>query len=237
MRGMDPTAAPLLEGRRVGRVYGEGALAVRALHPSDVTVSAGEVVLVAGPSGSGKTTLLSILGLVLAPTEGEVRMRGEPVSGLTPSELARRRRRSLGFVFQQFNLLPGLPAVENVEVPLVLDSVPRAERRRRALAALEQVAIADHAGRKPRELSGGQQQRVAVARALVAEPDVLLCDEPTASLDGESGRGVMRLLRSLADGGRGVLVVTHDLRLRAVADRVVEIADGRVARLSAGGVP
>ena len=219
----------ILEGRGVGRVYGHGDLAARALQPSDLAIHRGEVVVIVGPSGSGKTTLLSILGLVLAPTEGQVWLDGTEVSGLQRDELARLRLRSMGFVFQQFNLLHGLTAVENVEMPLVLENVGKAERRERALAALDKVGIADRAGRKPRELSGGQQQRVAIARAVVANPRVVLCDEPTASLDGTSGQRVLDLLRELVAGAdRAVIVVTHDERVVRIADRVIEVADGGI---------
>jgi putative ABC transport system ATP-binding protein len=219
----------ILEGRGVGRVYGQGELAARVLQPSDITIRSGEVVVIVGPSGSGKTTLLSILGLVLAPTEGEVWLGGTRVSGLGRDALARIRLQSMGFVFQQFNLMQGLTAVENVEMPLVLESVGRAERRARALAALAEVGLADRALRKPRELSGGQQQRVAIARAVVTHPKVVLCDEPTASLDGTSGKLVLDVLRKLVTGAeRAVVVVTHDERVVRIADRVIEVADGGV---------
>jgi ABC-type lipoprotein export system ATPase subunit len=227
---MTTAARPLLEAIGAGRVYGEGALAVRVLHPSDVAILPGEVVVLAGPSGSGKTTLLSILGLVLLPTEGEVRLLGERVSTLPPDRLAVLRRRALGFVFQQFNLLAGLSAAENVELPLLLDGVPGAERRRRATLALERVDLAGHAHKKPRELSGGQQQRVAIARATVTSPRVILCDEPTASLDRDSGQLVLDLLSRLAaDGERAVLVVTHDERVMRIGTRLVTLADGKIS--------
>jgi putative ABC transport system ATP-binding protein len=220
---------PLLWGRGVGRVYGRGALAARALHPSDLALRAGEVVVLAGPSGSGKTTLLSILGLVLAPSEGEVWLDGAPVRGGDVDGLARLRLRAIGFVFQQLNLIAGLSAAENVELPLLLDGQPAGARRRRARAALEAVGLGAQAARKPRQLSVGQQQRVAIARALVGEPRAILCDEPTAALDAEAGRVVLDLLRGLAAGaGRAVLIVTHDERVLRVADRVVHVADGRV---------
>lgn len=223
----------LLEGRGLGRVYGEGELAVRVLHPSEIKIRGGEVVVIVGPSGSGKTTLLSMLGLVLSPTEGEVWLGAERVSGLSQDALARVRLRSMGFVFQQFNLMQGLTALENVELPLVLSKTDRRERRERALAALDQVGLADRAQHKPRQLSGGQQQRVAIARAVVTNPSVVLCDEPTASLDGTSGKLVLDLLRQLVTGAeRAVLVVTHDERVVQIADRVVEVAEGRVRERS-----
>lgn len=219
----------LLEGRGLGRIYGEGELAVRVLEPCDLSVRSGEVVVIVGPSGSGKTTLLSLLGLVLSPTEGQVWLGHSLVSSLERDALARVRLRSMGFVFQQFNLIQALTALENVELPLLLGKMPRQERRERALAALDQVGLADRADHKPRRLSGGQQQRVAIARAVVTNPSVVLCDEPTASLDGASGKLVLDLLRRLVtDAERAVLVVTHDERVLRIADRVIEVSEGRV---------
>jgi putative ABC transport system ATP-binding protein len=231
---LDTSAAPgpaplLLRAHEVGRVYGQGALTTRVLHPSTLDVRSGEVVVLVGPSGSGKTTLLSILGLVLTPSEGEVWLAGECVSKKAHGEVARVRLGSIGFVFQQFNLLQGLSALENVEVPLVLDRMSAKERHRKALTALERVGLSDHVHARPRELSGGQQQRVAIARAIVGRPSVILCDEPTASLDGESGKRVLDLLRSLVDeGGRAAVIVTHDERVLRIADRIIEVADGRI---------
>lgn len=217
-----------LEGRGIGKVFGKGALAVRALYPTDFAVREGEVLVVMGPSGSGKTTLLSILGLVLSPTEGEVFIDGRPVSTGTADALAQIRRDRVGFVFQQFNLLAGLTALENVGVPLLLRGAGRAERLERARRALELVAVQDKSAVKARLLSGGQQQRVAIARALVADASILLCDEPTASLDGETGRGVLDTLRRLArEENRAVVIVTHDDRVLRVADRLVHVEDGR----------
>jgi putative ABC transport system ATP-binding protein len=217
----------VLEGRGVGKVFGAGALAVRALHPADVLVRRGEVLVVMGPSGSGKTTLLSILGLVLSPTEGEVLVDGAPVSSADGDTLARLRRDRIGFVFQQFNLLAGLSALDNVALPLLLRGTGAVERRRRALGALDLVSMGERADAKARLLSGGQQQRVAIARALVADAAVLLCDEPTASLDGRTGREVLDVLASLArDEHRAVVVVTHDERVLRIADRLIHVEDG-----------
>jgi putative ABC transport system ATP-binding protein len=222
---MTPVA---LEGRGIGKQFGKGALAVRALHPTDVVVRRREVLVVMGPSGSGKTTLLSILGLVLTPTEGEVLVDGAPVSHASSDELARLRRDKVGFIFQQFNLLPGLSAVENVAVPLLLRGTRARERLALARRALELVSLGDRAPAKARLLSGGQQQRVAIARALVADAGVLLCDEPTASLDGQTGREVLDTLARLAHAeGRAVVVVTHDERVLRIADRLVHVDDGR----------
>jgi len=221
-------SAVALEGRGVGKVFGRGDLAARALHPADVQVRRGEVLVIMGPSGSGKTTLLSILGLVLSPTEGEVLVEGRSVSTATPDELATLRRDRLGFVFQQFNLLPSLGALENATVPLLLSGASRSERLARGMRSLELVGMADRRSARPRQLSGGQQQRVAIARALVNDAPVLLCDEPTASLDGVTGRGILATLRELAKGGRAVVIVTHDERVLAIADRLVNVVDGKV---------
>ena len=224
-----------LEGRGVGKVFGTGDLAVRALQPTDIQVRRGEVLVIMGPSGSGKTTLLSILGLVLTPSEGEVLVGGRVVSTATPDELAILRRDRVGFVFQQFNLLPSLSALENVAVPLLLAGVAGRARAARAVRALALVGMADKQAATPRLLSGGQQQRVAIARALVNDAAVLLCDEPTASLDGRIGGGILTTLRELATNeDRAVVIVTHDERVLPIADRLVHVIDGRVAPDGAG---
>lgn len=223
-----PKVEPLLEGRSVGRVYGEGELAVRVLHPASFAVGPGEVVVISGPSGSGKTTLLSILGLVLSPTEGEVWVGGRRATGLARDELARIRLSTLGFVFQQFNLLSGLSALENVALPLSLMGAAAEPERQRSRRALERVGLAEHAHKKPRQLSGGQQQRVAIARAIVADPLVVLCDEPTASLDAAAGDQILDLLRALvSEQQRAAVIVTHDARVLRIADRVVHVTEGR----------
>ncbi|HEY6003828.1 MAG TPA: ABC transporter ATP-binding protein [Anaeromyxobacter sp.] len=224
-----------LEGRGIGKVFGRGDLAARALHPTEIQIRRGEVLVIMGPSGSGKTTLLSLLGLVLSPTEGEVLVDGQSVANAGPDETALLRRDRLGFIFQQFNLLPSLSALENAAVPLLLSGVRRAERVARATRALELVGMAEKRSAHPRQLSGGQQQRVAIARALVNDAPVLLCDEPTASLDGNTGRGILDTLRQLARSGRAVVIVTHDERVLSIADRLVHVVDGRVAPGDAGG--
>ncbi len=230
----DPSC--VVEGVGVGMVFGRGELATRALHPTDIQIRRGEVLVIMGPSGSGKTTLLSILGLVLTPTEGEVRIDGRPVRDAGPDALAVTRRDTVGFVFQQFNLLPSLSALENAAVPLLLAGVPRRARLERAGRALALVDMADKRKATPRLLSGGQQQRVAIARALVNDAPVLLCDEPTASLDGATGRGVLRTLRELTrTEGRAVVIVTHDERAVPFADRVVHVIDGRVVPAAPSG--
>lgn len=223
-----PHGTIALEGRGIGEVFGRGELAVRALHPTNLLIRRGEVLVIMGPSGSGKTTLLSILGLVLTPTEGEVRVDGRSVAHASPDELAVLRRDHIGFVFQQFNLLPSLSALENAAVPLLLAGVPRKERVERTLRALERVGMGGKHAATPRLLSGGQQQRVAIARALVNDAPVLLCDEPTASLDGNTGRGILATLRELAvREHRAVVIVTHDDRVLPIADRLVHVIDGR----------
>ena len=217
-----------LEGRGIGKVFGGGALAFRALHPTDITIFRGEVLVIMGPSGSGKTTLLSLLGLVLSPTEGEVFVAGRSVARASADELAQLRRDHVGFVFQQFNLLGGLTAMQNAEIPLLLRGAGAAERDAATRDALELVGMSEKLHAKARLMSGGQQQRVAIARALVTQAGVLLCDEPTASLDGTTGRGVLDTLHSLArTHDRAVVVVTHDERVLRIADRLLVVEDGR----------
>lgn len=211
-----------------GKVFGSGELAVVALRPTDLVLRAGEVALLAGPSGSGKTTLLSLLGCVLTPTSGRVRVMGREVGSMDSGELARLRLTRIGFVFQEFNLIQPLTAEENVALPLLLAGLSAPERRRRAREALEGMGLADRLRSLPRALSGGQKQRVAIARALVSDPALVLCDEPTAALDHASADRVMDLLFGIARQGRAVAVVSHDLRLTAWAHRVIRMEDGRV---------
>jgi putative ABC transport system ATP-binding protein len=218
-----------IEARGVGKIFGQGELATRVLQPTDIRIRRGEVLVIMGPSGSGKTTLLSILGLVLTPTEGDIVVDGRSVSTATTDELAVLRRDRIGFIFQQFNLLPSLSALDNATVPLLLAGVPREERVARGMRALALVDMADKRAATPRLLSGGQQQRVAIARALVNGAPVLLCDEPTASLDGKTGAAILGKLRELAhQGQRAVVIVTHDERVLSIADRLVHVIDGVV---------
>lgn len=234
-RAKDP-GGPIIRTRGASKTFGSGRLAFTALYPTDFEVGAGELVMIVGPSGSGKTTLLSIIGCVLDASTGEVVVGGDDVVGRGIDELADLRRKNLGFVFQQHNLLASLTAVENVEVPLVLEGVGGRGRRRLAAEALGRVGLEDKLHAKPRELSGGQMQRVAIARALVTEPRVLLCDEPTAALDSKTGHTVIELLRDLAhEHSRSVVIVTHDPRIFSYADRIVRIEDGRI--VEAGGQP
>lgn len=208
------------------KTYGQGEAAVQVLHGIDLSLRAGELTLIMGPSGSGKTTLVSILGLLLRPTSGRVLLQGQDVTGLDERTLPLLRRRRVAFVFQGFNLFEALTALENVELGLQLAGVPARERRQRARELLAQVGIEDRGHHVPQDLSGGQKQRVSIARALGSPGRILLADEPTGALDSHNGQRVMELLRQAADAGRAVIVVTHDPRLEALADRVVTIEDG-----------
>jgi putative ABC transport system ATP-binding protein len=211
-----------------GKTYRQGPAEVVALAPTDLSVPAGQFVAVMGPSGSGKTTMLLLLGGLSAPSTGRVYVEGQDVSSMDGRQRAALRRRSMGFVFQELNLLPGLTAIENVTLPLELDGVRFRQARRAALAALERVGMRELAGRFPDELSGGQRQRVAVARATVGERRVLLADEPTGALDTVTGEAVLRLLRGHCNEGGTAVMVTHDARLASWADRVVFLRDGRI---------
>jgi putative ABC transport system ATP-binding protein len=218
----------MLELRQVSKVYGSGPTEVQALREVDLSVDGGELVAVMGPSGSGKSTLLTIAGSLEEPTRGEVLAGGSALSAMTGNQRARLRRRQIGYVFQDFNLLAGLTAVENAALPLELDGVGWRAARAAGLAALEELGLADRAGRYPDELSGGERQRVAIARAVVGDRRLLLADEPTGALDSVSGEAVMRLLRAACRRGVAGVVVTHDARLASWADRVVFLRDGRV---------
>jgi putative ABC transport system ATP-binding protein len=222
------SSAPILELHEVNKVYGEGATAVRALDGIDIAVGAGELVAVMGPSGSGKSTLLTIAGTLEEASAGTVTIDGVDVAGLSRNARAGLRRRSIGYVFQDFNLLAGLTAAENVALPLELDGTSARAARAAGLAALDELGLAERAGRYPDELSGGERQRVAIARAVVGERRLLLADEPTGALDSVSGETVMRLLRGACQRGVAGVIVTHDAQLAAWADRVVFLRDGRV---------
>ncbi|MEO0605152.1 MAG: ABC transporter ATP-binding protein [Myxococcota bacterium] len=223
-----------VEARGVTKTYGEGAVAFQALRGVDFWADEGEFVILNGPSGSGKTTLLSILGCVLTATTGEVRLLGEPVTGRRESELPNLRLAYVGFIFQGHNLIAALSARENVALPLQMRGWRRVEALDEADRLLAKVGLADKVDRPGSELSGGQKQRVAVARALAGAPPVILADEPTASLDAETGLQVTELLRGLAkELGHTVVVVTHDNRIFHLADRIVEIEDGRIVETEA----
>jgi len=217
-----------LELRGVTKTYGAGAGFVQALRGIDLTVEAGAMVAVMGPSGSGKSTLLTIAGSLEDPTNGEVLIDGTVLSGMSRNAKARLRRRSVGFVFQEFNLLPGLTAAENVSLPLELDGTGARAARAAGIAALEGLGLGDRAARFPDELSGGERQRVAIARAVVGERRLLLADEPSGALDSVNAEEVMRLLHEACKRGVAAVVVTHDAQLASWADRVVFLRDGRV---------
>ena len=217
-----------LELRQVSKIYGSGPAEVHALREIDLSVEAGELVAVMGPSGSGKSTLLTIAGSLETPTSGQVLVDGVDVATVTRSDRAKMRRRSIGYVFQDFNLLPGLTALENVTLPLELDGVGTKDARATGLDAMAALDVAESADRYPDELSGGQRQRVAIARAIVGERGLLLADEPTGALDSVNGEAVMRLLRSATQRGVAGVVVTHEAHLASWADRVVFIRDGHL---------
>jgi putative ABC transport system ATP-binding protein len=217
-----------LELRQVSKTYGSGPTEVRALRDVDLSVERGELVAIMGPSGSGKSTLLTIAGSLEEASSGQVLVDGVELSNVSRSDRARLRRRSIGYVFQDFNLLPGLTAVENVTLPLELDGVRSKTARAAALVAMEELEVADLGDRYPDELSGGERQRVAIARAIVGQRRLLLADEPTGALDSVSGEAVMRLLRAATKRGVAGVVVTHEAQLASWADRVVFLRDGHV---------
>jgi putative ABC transport system ATP-binding protein len=219
---------PLITLDRISRVYQTGRIDVRALDGVDLVVERGEFLAVVGPSGSGKTTLMNIIGCLDRPTAGRYVLDGAAVEDLDDDGLAAVRSRSIGFVFQSYNLLPRTTALDNVATALAYQGVGRRERTRRATAALDRLGLGDRADHEPTELSGGQQQRVAIARALVTEPALLLADEPTGNLDTASGAEVMGILRELHSTGRTVVLITHDSDVAASADRQVHVRDGRL---------
>jgi putative ABC transport system ATP-binding protein len=219
---------PIIELADVSKTYATGAAQVQALTGVSLAIGAGEYVAVTGPSGSGKSTLMHILGCLDVPSAGIYRLAGTDVSAMTETELAHVRNQRIGFVFQQFNLLASLPAWRNVELPLCYAGIGRAQRRDRAMAALERVGLADRVEHRPGELSGGQQQRVAVARALVTDPALILADEPTGNLDSHSTDDMLALLAALHGAGRTIVLITHEASVAAAAQRSVRIRDGRV---------
>jgi putative ABC transport system ATP-binding protein len=218
----------VLELQHVSRVYGQGAAEVHALDDISLSVDAGAMVAVMGPSGSGKSTLLTIAGSLEEPSEGEVCIDGASLKTMSRNAKAQLRRRMIGFVFQDFNLLPGLTAAENVALPLELDGLPARRARAQGLKALDELGLGQRAGNFPDQLSGGERQRVAIARAVVGNRRLLLADEPSGALDSANGEAVMRLIHAACKRGVAAVVVTHDAQLASWADRVVFLRDGRV---------
>ena len=218
----------VLDLRHVSRSYGQGVAEVHALIDVDLSVEAGSMVAVMGPSGSGKSTLLTIAGTLEEPTSGEVLIGGAPVTEMSRNAKAQLRRRYIGYVFQDFNLLPGLTAAENVALPLELDGLSARKARIQGLKALDELGLGERAGNFPDQLSGGERQRVAIARAVVGDRRLLLADEPSGALDSTNGEAVMRLIHAACKRGVAAVVVTHDAQLASWADRVIFLRDGRV---------
>jgi putative ABC transport system ATP-binding protein len=221
-------SAPVAQLHGVSKVYGSGEMAVRALDHVDLTVNRGDYLAVMGASGSGKSTAMNILGCLDRPSDGSYRLNDTPVEGLSDDQLADLRNRDLGFVFQQFHLLPQLSALDNVMLPMVYAGVPAAERLQRAQAALERVGLAQRLHNKPNQLSGGQQQRVAIARAIINQPALLLADEPTGALDSQTTAEVLDIFDALHRGGMTVVIVTHEDDVAARAEKIVRFRDGRI---------
>ncbi|HEV7172634.1 ABC transporter ATP-binding protein [Pedococcus sp.] len=232
---MNATAPVILSLQDVRKTYATGAVAVDALRGVSMEVDSGDYVAIMGPSGSGKSTLMHIIGCLDVPTSGRYELAGQDVSGMSEAQLAHVRNAQIGFVFQQFNLLPTLTAWRNVALPLCYAGVPAAQRRARAVTALERVGLADRVDHRPGELSGGQQQRVAIARALVTDPSLLLADEPTGNLDSTSTEEVLRLLDDLHDSGRTILLITHEEDVAHRAQRTLRIRDGELDHLLPAG--
>lgn len=218
----------MIELRDIYKLYHMGDTVVRALDGINLNIDEGEFVAIVGQSGSGKSTCMNIIGCLDVPTSGTYRLNGIDVSTMDDDRLAVIRNRFLGFVFQQYNLIPKLKVVENVELPLLYSGMGSAERRRRALKALDRVGLSDKAGNRPSQLSGGQQQRVSIARALAGDPSVILADEPTGALDSHTGRDVINFLRELNDDGRTIVLITHDNSIALKAKRIVRLSDGRI---------
>ena len=218
----------LVKASGVSKTFRSGAIEAAALHGVSLELRAGELALLMGPSGSGKTTLLYILSGLLRPSAGEVELCGAPITALPERSSAEVRRRHVGFIFQTYNLFPALSALDNVAEVLAMKGAPRAQARARAAEVLAKMGLGERLHHRPGELSGGQRQRVAIARALAGDPALIVGDEPTGALDKNTGHAIVKLLREQISDRRGVLLVTHDLRLRQFADRIIEIDDGRI---------
>jgi putative ABC transport system ATP-binding protein len=226
----------LLELQHISKSYGEGATAVHALDEIDLSLDEGQLVAVMGPSGSGKSTLLTIAGSLEEPTSGEVAIAGASLRAMSRNDKARLRRRTIGYVFQDFNLLPGLTAAENVALPLELDGISARKAQQAGLAALERLGLAERAGHYPDQLSGGERQRVAIARSVVGDRKLLLADEPSGALDSANSEVVMRMILDACKRGVAAVVVTHDAQLASWADRVIFIRDGRAVDREASDI-
>jgi len=220
--------APLIQLTEIRKVYGTGEVAVEALRGIDLTVKEGEYLAIMGPSGSGKSTLMHLLGLLDTPTSGSYRLDGEEVATLSRRRLANLRNRSIGFIFQSFNLLSRASTLRNVELPLLYAGVGRSERRDRARASLDRLGLGDRLRHRPNQLSGGQRQRAAIARALVTDPAVIMADEPTGNLDQNTGREILDIFDELCRAGQTLIVVTHDPGIAAHAHRTLTLVDGRI---------
>ena len=218
----------IIELQDVSKVYSTGVVKVTALDHVSLQVAPGDFVAIMGPSGSGKSTLMNLVGLLDRPTEGAILFEGQSLRGKSDNDLARIRRKKVGFIFQSFNLFPRMTALKNVSMPLQYDGVSAGDRNRRARTMLEQVGLSDRLYNRPWELSGGQQQRVAIARALINNPVLILADEPTGNLDSKSGETVLALLQQLNDGGATIVVVTHDERVAGHTRRIVRLLDGQI---------
>ncbi|WP_203218996.1 ATP-binding cassette domain-containing protein [Geoglobus acetivorans] len=218
----------ILEVRNVTKIYGSGRTAVKAVDNISFSISRGELVLLMGPSGSGKTTLLTLISGLLKPTSGSVKIDGVEITELSQKELARIRLEKIGFIFQHFNLLSALTALENVMIPLIIRGVGEREARKRAEKILADFGLKDRMHHKPEDLSGGEQQRVAIARAVISDPDLIIADEPTANLDSKKGREVMELIHSMVRDGKAAIIASHDPRVEDFADRVLRMEDGRL---------
>lgn len=220
----------MIELSNVKKTYQMGEAEVHALDGVSVSIADNEFVAVIGPSGSGKSTLMNIIGCLDLADEGEYRLNGQLIDEYTERQLGEIRNREIGFIFQQFNLLPKLTAYENVELPLVYQGLPLSERKKRVMESLDKVGLSDRMSHRPSELSGGQQQRVAIARALSTAPTLILADEPTGNLDSRSGKEIMGLLKGLHSEGRGIMLITHDHDIANMASRQLQMRDGRIER-------
>ena len=231
-------AEPLIELKNIYKIYHMGDEEVRASDGVSLSIDRGEFVAIVGKSGSGKSTLMNIIGALDVPTEGEYILGGEDVSEMSDDQLAQIRNKMIGFIFQQYNLLPKLNLLENVELPLLYAGVPVQERKERALKSLAKVGLEEKWKNLPNQLSGGQQQRVSIARALAKNPKLLLCDEPTGALDYQTGKAILKLLQDMCrDRGMTVIVITHNSALTPMADRVIKIKNGKVSRMTMNDHP